>query len=143
MSFSVVDRFPKPLREPGLTELLRNFGRAFPVIRSRLRIGAELHQQLGRLEICVRRRPVERREPILLPRVRIGAALQEKPYRRAVADGHGRMNRRYTQWIFCGRVHVRAALDQLAGELRMAKENRQADRRKTVLAVSVEKSGLL
>jgi len=81
---------------------------------------------------------VERREPILLPRVRIGAALQEKPYRRAVADGHGRMNRRYTQWIFCGRVHVRAALDQLAGELRMAKENRQADRRKTVVAQSVQ-----
>ena len=48
------------------------------------------------------------------------------------------MHWRYTLWILRGRVHVRASLDQVARELRMAEKDRQSDRRIAVVAVRIQ-----
>src|SRR2546423_10007080 len=142
MSTGMANCLSKPLRECRLIVFFCDIDRVLPVFGARIRIGAEVDQQLRHVDVAAARGRMKWGEAQLLSRVRIGAALEEQAHRRAVAHGRRRVNRRYTLWIFRRRVHVRSALDQRLRQIRMSNENRQAERGQTIFAVSVQQRRL-
>lgn len=78
----------------------------------------------------------------LLSRVHVRTALEETRHRSGVTNGGSRMNRCDAKRILCRRIHIRATIDESLCQLRMTKEDRQPDRRKSIFAVRIEQGGI-
>ena len=111
------------LGEVGRRAAVRNRGR---------RIGTGRQEQLDHLDVAVLRRFVERGEPAVLGRVDVGPGRQQDPADLDMPSSGSRVERLVREVVGRERVDGRPRIDEEAGDLGLAEERRQVERREPV-----------
>ena len=104
-------------------------------------VGAGIQQQLDALEVAVGGRRVQRRVPVTLSVVRIGACVEQQPHDGRVPSRRTRMQRGPRHPSGAVAIHQRAPSQEEPHGVRLPEERREVQRREAVAADGVDELG--